>query len=136
LKVGNVPFFYLDLRRLTFWDPMLTRIRNRLSGWKSRFLSFGSRLVLPKSVLTSISMHVFAFSFFKAPSGTISTIDSILNKLFWDQSEVFRKTSWISWNLWSIDSDTDNATRHGHFYIDNVKNIGHWYRYIYDKFLF
>ncbi|MCI76429.1 RNA-directed DNA polymerase (Reverse transcriptase), partial [Trifolium medium] len=46
-KVGNVPFLYLglpiggDLRRLGFWEPILTRIKNRLSGWKSRFLSFG-----------------------------------------------------------------------------------------------
>ncbi|MCI26780.1 putative non-LTR retroelement reverse transcriptase related protein, partial [Trifolium medium] len=34
---------------------------------KSRFLSFGGRLILLKSVLTSLS--VYAFSFFKAPSG-------------------------------------------------------------------
>ncbi|PNX61786.1 cysteine-rich receptor-like protein kinase, partial [Trifolium pratense] len=45
---------------------VLTRIKNRLSGWKSRFLSFGGRLVLLKSVLTSLP--VYALSFFKAPS--------------------------------------------------------------------
>ncbi|MCH92100.1 transposon TX1 putative protein, partial [Trifolium medium] len=54
-----------DPRRLDFWEPVLTRIQNRLSGWKSRFLSFGGRLVLLKSVLTSLP--VFALSFFKAP---------------------------------------------------------------------
>ncbi|MCI67676.1 RNA-directed DNA polymerase (Reverse transcriptase), partial [Trifolium medium] len=54
-KVGNVPFVYLGLpiggnpRRLVFWEPVVTRIRIRLSGWKSRFLSFGGRLVLLKS---------------------------------------------------------------------------------------
>ncbi|MCI57190.1 RNA-directed DNA polymerase (Reverse transcriptase), partial [Trifolium medium] len=58
-KVEKMPFLYLGLpiggdpRRLVFWDPVLTRIRNRLSGRKSRFLSFGGRLVLLKSVLTS-----------------------------------------------------------------------------------
>ncbi|GAU51777.1 hypothetical protein TSUD_415630, partial [Trifolium subterraneum] len=36
-------------------------------GWKSRFLSFGGRLVLLKSVLTSLP--VYALSFFKTPSG-------------------------------------------------------------------
>ncbi|CAJ2657018.1 unnamed protein product [Trifolium pratense] len=72
-KVGKIPFLYLGLpiggdpRRLSFWDPVLHRIKNRLSGWKSRFLSFGGRLVLLRSVLTSLP--VYALSFFKAPSG-------------------------------------------------------------------
>ncbi|CAJ2637778.1 unnamed protein product [Trifolium pratense] len=48
LKIGGDP------RRLVFWEPVLTRIKNRLSGWKSRFLSLGGRLVLLKSVLTSL----------------------------------------------------------------------------------
>ncbi|GAU43220.1 hypothetical protein TSUD_241100 [Trifolium subterraneum] len=72
-KVGKIPFLYLGLpiggdpRRLGFWEPVLARLQNRLSGWKSRFLSFGGRLVLLKSVLTSLP--VYALSFFKAPSG-------------------------------------------------------------------
>ncbi|GAU24253.1 hypothetical protein TSUD_23900, partial [Trifolium subterraneum] len=56
-----------DPRRLGFWEPVLAHLENRLSGWKSRFLSFGGRLVLLKSVLTSLP--VYALSFFKAPSG-------------------------------------------------------------------
>ncbi|GAU24552.1 hypothetical protein TSUD_148930 [Trifolium subterraneum] len=62
-----------DLRRLGFWEPVLTRIKNRLSEWKSCFLSFGGRLILLKSVLTSIP--VYALSFFIAPSCIISSID-------------------------------------------------------------
>nr|ABD32615.1 RNA-directed DNA polymerase, putative [Medicago truncatula] len=71
-KVGNVPFLYLGMpiggnpRRLRFWEPIVNRIKSRLSGWNSRFLSFGGRLVLLKSVLTSLP--VYAISFFKAPS--------------------------------------------------------------------
>ncbi|CAJ2661595.1 unnamed protein product [Trifolium pratense] len=100
-KVGRVPFLYLGLpiggdpTRLAFWDPVIARIKNRLSGWKSRFLSFGGRLILLKSVLTSLP--VYALSFFKAPSGTISSIESLLIKFFWGGSEDVRKTSWISW---------------------------------------
>jgi hypothetical protein len=101
-KVGKVPFLYLGLpiggdpRRLGFWDSVVTRIRNRLSGWKSRFLSFGGRLLLLKSVLTSLS--VYALSFFKAPAGTISSIDSLLINFFLGGgSEDSRKTSWINW---------------------------------------
>jgi len=101
-KVGKVPFLYLgisiggDPRRLAFWDPVLKSIKFRLSGWQSRFLSFGGRLVLLKSALTS--MHVYALSFFKAPSGIISIIESIFNQKNWGGSEENRKISWVAWS--------------------------------------
>jgi hypothetical protein len=100
-RVGKVPFLYLGLpiggdpRRLGFWEPVLTHIRNRLSGWKSRFLYFGGRLVLLKSVLTSLP--VYALSFFKAPACTIAYIESLFINFFWGGGEDHRKTSWISW---------------------------------------
>jgi len=89
-KVGKVPFIYLGLpiggnpQRLSFWDPIMHRIKSRLSGWNSWFLSFGGRLILLKSVLTSLS--VYAFSFFKAPSGIISYIESLLNNFFFGRA--------------------------------------------------
>ncbi|CAJ2657308.1 unnamed protein product [Trifolium pratense] len=101
-KVGKIHFLYLGLqiggdpRRLSFWEPVLSRIKNRLSGWKSRFLSFGGRLVLLKVVLTSL--HVYTISFFKAPPGTISSIESHFIKFFWGGHEGSRKISWVSWN--------------------------------------
>ncbi|CAJ2642357.1 unnamed protein product [Trifolium pratense] len=101
-KVGKIPFLYLGLqiggdpRRLVFWEPVLSRIKNRLSGWKNRFLSFGGRLVLLKSVLTSLP--VYALSFFKVPSGIISSIESLFIKFFWGGGcEDARKISWVSW---------------------------------------
>ena len=81
-KVGKIPFLYLGLsiggdpRRLSFWEPVVNRIKSRLSGWHSRFLSFGGRLILLKSVLTALP--VYALSFFKAPAGIISSIESLL----------------------------------------------------------
>jgi len=87
-RVGKVSFVYLGLsiggdpRRLMFWEPVVDTIKSRLSGWKSHFLSFRGRLVLLKSVLTSL--HVYALSFFKAPSGILSSLESIFkNSIFW-----------------------------------------------------
>ncbi|RHN60029.1 putative RNA-directed DNA polymerase [Medicago truncatula] len=74
-KVGSIPFLYLGLpiggnaSRLVFWKPLINRINSRLSSWKSKHLSLGGRLVLLKSVLSS--MPVYALSFFKAPSGEV-----------------------------------------------------------------
>jgi len=80
-KVGKILFLYLGLSiggdpwRLAFWEHVVSSIKSRLAGWQSRFLSFGGRLVLLKSVLTSLP--VYALSFFKALSGIISLIESI-----------------------------------------------------------
>lgn len=58
--MGKVPFVYLghpiggDPRMLSLWDPVLNTIKSRLSRWQSWFLSFGGRLILLKSVLTSL----------------------------------------------------------------------------------
>jgi hypothetical protein len=91
-SVGRIPFLYLglpiggDARRLSFWDPVVNKIRSQLSGWKSRFLSYGGRLVLLKSVLTSLP--IYALSFFIAPSGIISSIESLLNEFFWGGGKI------------------------------------------------
>ena len=41
-RVGSLPFVYLGLpiggstRRQSFWEPIIDRIKARLSGWKSK----------------------------------------------------------------------------------------------------
>jgi len=81
-KHGYLPFLYLGLpiggdpRKLQFWNPLVERIKSRLSGWKSKNLSLGGQLILLKSVLSSIP--VYFISFFKAPSGIISTLTLFL----------------------------------------------------------
>ncbi|XP_024630811.1 uncharacterized protein [Medicago truncatula] len=75
-RVGRVPFTYLglpvggDSRRLAFWDPVVARIANKLSVWKSRFFSFGGRLILIKYALSSLP--VYALSFFRAPTNGVA----------------------------------------------------------------
>jgi len=100
-RVGSIPFLYSGLsiggnaRRLSFWEPLISRLKSRLSGWKSRHLSMGGRLVLLKSVLSSLP--VYALSFFKAPSGIISAIESIFNYFLGGGSDNRRKISWVDW---------------------------------------
>ncbi|GAU20019.1 hypothetical protein TSUD_273540 [Trifolium subterraneum] len=100
-KHGCLPFLYLglpiggDSRRIQFWKPLLDKIHKRLSVWKCKNLSFGGRLVLLKSVLSSIP--VYFLSFFKAPSGIISSLESILCHFFWGGCEANNKISWVKW---------------------------------------
>ena len=82
-RVGSIPFVYLGLpiggnaRRLSFWEPIINQKKYRLTGWNSKHLSMGGRLVLLKSVMSSLP--VYALSFFKAPSGIVSFIESLFN---------------------------------------------------------
>jgi len=102
-RVGCLPFVYLglliggDVRRLDFWKLLVLRINSSLLGWKSRHLSFGGHLVLLKYVRSSLP--IYALSFFKAPSGIISSIESILNFFFWGEGgrEDRMKIYWIDW---------------------------------------
>jgi len=101
-KLGKDPFHYLGLpicgdpRKLKFWQPLIDRIKSRLSGWNSKNLYLGGRLVLLKYVLSSLP--VYFPSFFKAPAGIISSIESIFNCFFWGGCEEVRKISWINWD--------------------------------------
>jgi len=94
-KVGSLPFVYLSLpiggnaRRLICWEPLLNRIKFRLSMWNSKHLLLGGQIVLLKSVLSSLP--VYALSFFKAPSCIVSSIESILNFFFWGGVRTTRK---------------------------------------------
>ncbi|GAU44688.1 hypothetical protein TSUD_183460 [Trifolium subterraneum] len=68
LRAALVLFKAMPGLKVNFNKSMLVgvNIPDSWLGWQSRFLSFGGRLVLLKSVLTSLP--VYALSFFKAPS--------------------------------------------------------------------
>nr|KYP35530.1 Retrovirus-related Pol polyprotein LINE-1 [Cajanus cajan] len=80
-RVGSTPFSYLGLpiganhRMISTWHPVIEKVKKRLSRWKCTTLSFGGRIALLKSVLHSIP--IYFLSFFKAPKGIISSIESL-----------------------------------------------------------
>jgi hypothetical protein len=67
------------LERLIFWYPVVEHIRNHLPGWKSKNLSIGGRLILLKSVLSSIL--VYFLSFFNDPSSIVSSLGEGVKRL-------------------------------------------------------
>jgi hypothetical protein len=62
-EAGSLPFKYIGIpihyRRLLNkeWNPVENRFQNKLGCWQGKLFSYGDRLVLINSVLTS---HVFA----------------------------------------------------------------------------
>jgi len=78
----QVPFKYLGLkvggnpRRTQFWEPVVDKVKARLSAWKGKCLSLAGRVCLVKSVLTSVPL--FYLSLFKAPISVCKMIASDL----------------------------------------------------------
>jgi len=83
----ELPFKYLDItiggnpRRIALWDPIVDKIKSRLSRWKGRLLSLTGRMCLVKFVITALPL--FYFSFFKAPIAVCNQIRRIQAKFLW-----------------------------------------------------
>ncbi|KAL8482692.1 hypothetical protein ACS0TY_025650 [Phlomoides rotata] len=68
----------------------------RLNRWDNKFLSFGGRIILIKSVLSNLP--TYALSYNRAPSTIINKLTSLQRRFLWGGgvgSE--RKIAWVSW---------------------------------------
>ena len=100
---GSLPFKYLGVpihyRRLRNdeWQPVECRFEGKLGCWKGKMLSYGDRLVLVNSVLTSLPM--FMLSFLEIPKGVRKRLDFYRSRFFWQDDENKRKYRLTKWNL-------------------------------------
>ena len=94
-ELGNLPFTYLGIpihhRKLTNreWKCIDDRFEKKLSCWKGKLMSYGGRLILINSVLTSLPM--FLLSFFEVPVGVRKRLDFYRSRFFWQSDEIKRK---------------------------------------------
>jgi len=97
----GTPFKYLGLevggnpRKKSFWEPVVNKLKTRLSVWKGRFLSMVGRICVIKSVFTAISL--FYLSVFKAPESVYKSIISIQRRFLWGWVKEKIPISWVSW---------------------------------------
>ncbi|KAJ9556398.1 hypothetical protein OSB04_011012 [Centaurea solstitialis] len=88
---GSLPFTYLGLpvgasmKKVSHWEKVIIKFKNKLSSWKAKWLSFGGRLSLVKSVLSSLPLYYF--SFFHAPGGCSGGSD-----------DTKRGRAWVKWD--------------------------------------
>ena len=65
----SFPFVYLGIpiganpRRDHMWEPIINKCERALAKWKQRHLSFGGRVTLIQSFLTSIPIYYLSFFF-------------------------------------------------------------------------
>ncbi|KAJ0481904.1 hypothetical protein HanIR_Chr13g0647981 [Helianthus annuus] len=77
------------------WKPVVDIFKNRLLLWKGETLSYGGRITLIKSVLSSL--QTYYFSLFKAPTQVIKILESQRRSFFWSGMEEKYKGNWIAW---------------------------------------
>jgi len=93
-NAGEYPFRYLGIpmhHRQLFnseWQKVEERFEKKLSCWKAKYLSYGGRLVLLNSVLSSLPM--FMMFFFEIPKGVLKNLDHFRSRFF--LARIFRKT--------------------------------------------
>jgi hypothetical protein len=100
---GNYPFRYLGIpmhhRQLlnSEWSKVKERFQQKLSCWKAKYLSYGGRLVLLNSVLSSLPM--FIMSFFEVPKGVLKNLDHFRSRFFWQGSAIKNKYRLAKWDI-------------------------------------
>ncbi|XP_071694733.1 uncharacterized protein [Rutidosis leptorrhynchoides] len=78
-KLEKFSFSYLgqpiggNMKRVKEWDPVVCKFNKRLADWKTCAMSFGGRLTLVKSVLSSLPLYFF--SLFRAPSCVVKKLE-------------------------------------------------------------
>lgn len=66
--------------KIRHFFPLLEIVEKKLSGWKSRILSQGGRLVLLRHVLTTLPLHLL--SVLQVPKAVITKLNGLFAKFF------------------------------------------------------
>lgn len=97
---GRLPFTYLGLliranpKKESTWKHVVEVMKKRLSRWKGRHLSLGGRIVLLKSVLSSIPLYYL--SFFRPPRKVLKKLMGIKRTYLWGGDESKRGLAGVS----------------------------------------
>ena len=79
------------------WKVLEERFEKKLSCWKDKHLSYGGRLVLINSALSSLAM--FMLSFFDIPKGALKKLDYYRCRFFWQGDGHKKKYRLAKWNI-------------------------------------
>ncbi|GMJ11562.1 hypothetical protein HRI_004825400 [Hibiscus trionum] len=99
--VGTFPAEYLGLplgpkrNSRLLWEPVINKFHSHLAGWKGCNLSFSGRLILIKSVLSSLPTYFL--SLFRMPSEVLTKLNGIMARFLWGGSETISKMHWVKW---------------------------------------
>ncbi|GKB34451.1 RNA-directed DNA polymerase, eukaryota, reverse transcriptase zinc-binding domain protein [Tanacetum coccineum] len=100
-KIGSLPVTYLGVPLITksptFTDCkcLIDKVKEKVSNWKNKLLSYVGRLQLIASILSS--MQVYWASVFILPKSVIKEIDKLLKGFLWCQGELSKGKAKVAW---------------------------------------
>ncbi|KAL0447830.1 UNVERIFIED_CONTAM: hypothetical protein Slati_1910900 [Sesamum latifolium] len=104
-----LPFTYLSTpiyvgrKKAELFNPLLEALTNKIAGWEKKVLSYGGRLLLIQSVLSSIPIHLLYV--LKPPKGILLRIERLFNNFFWGSYGSKNRIHWSSWSRLSAPLD-------------------------------
>ncbi|XP_070015948.1 uncharacterized protein [Nicotiana sylvestris] len=89
------PIFYAR-RNLEYYQPLITKVMDKLQSWQGKLLSVGGSAVLISHVLQSMPMHLL--SVVNPPNYVINRLHKLFAQFFWSSSVGGTSRHWASWN--------------------------------------
>jgi len=92
----GVPVLHGRVTSSTFQD-VVTRVDQRLTGWKTKCLSLAGRATLIQSTLATIPAYVMQST--RLPRSICDLLDKKVRRFLWGGTAMERKTHLVSWNM-------------------------------------
>ncbi|OVA19753.1 Reverse transcriptase zinc-binding domain [Macleaya cordata] len=81
--------------KVLYFDDLLSKIRKKMAGWKSNFLSQGGKLIMIRHVLSSMAIYIIAAV--AVPKSVLHSINRLIANFFWGSLDGKPKRKWVSW---------------------------------------
>lgn len=103
-QLSSLPMTYLGVplhwKRLAYsdWQPLITKIENKLQTWKGSLLSLGDRITLLNSVILAIPLYWL--SIYKIYVKVRQVIDRLRKKFLWSGSSTSSRKKYhlVKWD--------------------------------------
>ncbi|XP_072076459.1 uncharacterized protein [Arachis hypogaea] len=102
-KEATLPVCYLGIplganpRLIKTWNPIIDKVEEKLSLWKSKILNKAKKLVLIKAVLCSLS--VYYLSLYKMPKVVAEKLISLQRRFLWSKEDGRNGMALVSWDV-------------------------------------